>query len=86
VWEEDPRWQQANYRLLVWAVAIGLVGSFLISLFSGDWQLFQVFLEVLGVIVAALCIYAAFVWTVAHLGVKLLRVFRKLGHKHDDAP
>ncbi|HLX95272.1 MAG TPA: hypothetical protein VKU37_05975 [Verrucomicrobiae bacterium] len=85
MWEEDPRWQQANYRVLVWSVAIGVVGSFFISLFSDDWRIFLIFLEVSGVILAALCIYAAFVWTVAHLGVKLWRVFRKLGHKNDDA-
>jgi len=84
MWEEDPRWQQGNYRLLVGAVVIGLAGSFLISLYSGNWQLFLMFLEVLGVIMAALCIYAAFVWTVTYLGVKLWRVLRKLGHKHDD--
>jgi hypothetical protein len=84
MWEEDPRWQQGNYRLLVGAVVIGLAGSFLISLYSGDWQLFLMFLEVFSIILAALCIYTAFVWTVAHLGVKLCRVFRKLGHKHDD--
>jgi hypothetical protein len=85
MWEEDSRWQQGNYRLLVGAVVIGLIGSLLISLLSGDWQLFGVFLEVLGVVLVALCIYAAFVWTVAHLGVKLWRAFRRLGHKHGDA-
>ena len=85
MWEEDPRWQQGNYLLLVGAVIIGLVGSFLISLFSGDWQLFGAYLEALGVVLAALCIYAAFVWTVAHLGVKLWKVFRRLGRKNDDA-
>ena len=85
MWEEDPRWQQGNYRLLVGAIVIGLIGSFLISLFSSDWQLFRVFLEVLGVILAALCIYAAIVWIVAHLGVKLWRAFRRWGHKPDDA-
>ena len=85
MWEEDPRWQQANYRLLVGAVVVGLVGSFLISLFLGDWQLFGGFLEVLGGILAGLCVYAAFVWTVAHLGVKLWKAFRRLGHKNDDA-
>jgi len=85
MWEEDPRWQQGNYRFLVGAVVIGLIGSFFISLFSSDWQLFRVFLEVLGFILAALCIYAAIVWLVAHLGVKLWRVFKGWGHKHDDA-
>jgi uncharacterized membrane protein YjjP (DUF1212 family) len=83
MWEEDPRWQQANYQLLVEAVAIGLVGSFLISLFSGDWQPLGGFLNVLGVILAALCIYAASVWTAAHLGVKIWKIFGKLGHKNE---
>jgi uncharacterized membrane protein YeaQ/YmgE (transglycosylase-associated protein family) len=77
MWEEDPRWQQANYRFLVGAVVVGLVGSFLISLFFGDWELFKDFLEALGAILAALCIYAAVVWTVAHLVTKLGRVFKR---------
>jgi hypothetical protein len=84
MWEEDPRWQQGNYRLLVGSAFVGLLGSFVISLFSGDWEIFQVFLEVLGVILAALCVYAAIVWTLAHLVMKIWRAFRKLGHKHDD--
>ena len=85
MWEEDPRWQQANYRLLVGAVVVGLIGSFLISLFSGDWQIVQIFLEILGVILAAICLYAAFVWTVAHLGVMVWRAFKRLMRKRDDA-
>jgi hypothetical protein len=85
MWEEDPGWQQGNYRLLVGAVIIGLVGSFFISLWSGDWQLFGEFLKVLGVILAALCIYAAIIRAVAHLGVKLWKLFKRFGHKHDDA-
>ena len=76
MWEEDPRWQQANYRLLVSAVAIGVVGGFVVALWSGDWQPYQVILEVLGVIVAALCVYAAFVWTVGHLALKLGNVVK----------
>jgi hypothetical protein len=84
MWEEDPRWQQANYRLLVSAVAIGVIGGFVIALWSGDWQPYQVFLEALGVIVAALWVYAALVWTVGHLALKLWNVVKKLRHKHDD--
>jgi uncharacterized membrane protein YeaQ/YmgE (transglycosylase-associated protein family) len=85
MWEEDPRWQQAKYRSLVGAVVVGLVGSFLISLFLDQWGIFRGFLEVLGVVLAALCIYAAIVWTAAHLVTKIWRAFRKLRHKHDDA-
>jgi hypothetical protein len=60
MWEEDPRWQQGNYRLLVGSAFVGLLGSFVISLFSGDWEIIQVFLEVLGVIIGStlrLCSY-----------------------------
>jgi hypothetical protein len=85
MWEEDPRWQQANYRLLVGAVVVGLAGSFLVSIFLGDWVIFRGFLMVLGVILAALCIYAAAIWTAAHLVVKMWRAFRKLRRKHDDS-
>ena len=49
MWEEDPRWQQVSYRLLVSAVAIGVVGGFVVALWSGDWRPYQMFLEVLGV-------------------------------------
>jgi len=84
MWEEDPRWQQGNYRLLVGAVVIGLIGSFLISLFSGDWQLLGGFLEVLGIILAALCIYAAVVGSVGHLAPKFWGVLKKLRRKNDD--
>jgi hypothetical protein len=38
MWEEDPRWQQANYRLLVWAVVIGEVGGLFVSV---CWQDFR---------------------------------------------
>ena len=85
MWDEDPRWQQSQYRTLVWAVAIGLIGSSVISIFSGDWQIVIRFLEALGVILAALGLYAAFAWTVAHLGVVLYRKFKRLAHRHDDA-
>lgn len=81
MWEEDPRWQQANYRLLVWTVVIGLVGGFLLSLYSGDWQPYYVFLRLLGGFAAVLCAYAALVWTIGHLSIKLWRVLRKLSHK-----
>jgi hypothetical protein len=85
MWEEDQKWQRANYRLLVSAVAIGVVGGFVVALWSGDWQPYQVFLEALGVIVAALCVYAALVWAVGHLALKLWSVLKKPRHKQDDA-
>jgi hypothetical protein len=84
MWEEDPRWQQANFRLLVWSVVIGVVGGFTYSLWSGDWQPYRGFLEILGIILAALCIYAAVVGSVGHLAPKFWGVLKKLRRKNDD--
>ena len=84
MWEEDPNWQQANYRLLVWTVVIGVIGGLGVSFWSGNWQPYLSFLEALGVFFAALCIYAGLIWTVGHLGVRLYRVVKKLRHKPDD--
>jgi Na+-transporting methylmalonyl-CoA/oxaloacetate decarboxylase gamma subunit len=38
----------------------------------------------LGVILAALCIYAAGIWTVGHLARKFWNALKRLGHKHDN--
>jgi hypothetical protein len=84
MWEEDPRCQQAIYQLLVWTVVVGVVGGFIFSLWSGDWQPYRVLLEFLGVILAALCIYAAGIWTVGHLARKFWNALKRLGHKHDN--
>ncbi len=81
MWEEDPRWQQATYRFLIGAVALGLAASFGVSLFSGYWGVFEGFLEALGGIAAVLCLYAAVVWTTALLARTIWMGFKKQRHK-----
>ena len=82
MWDEDPRYQQAHYRLLVWTVVVGTFGGLCVSLWTGDWGPYQTFLEVLGVILAALCIYAALVWTVGHGVAKLVTIAKNWWHGH----
>ncbi len=82
MWEENPKWQQANYRLLVWSIAVGVIFGFFISLWSGDWQPYETFLEALGVILAALCIYAAVIWVIGKLALKFFNRLKKI--KNDE--
>lgn len=85
MWDEDPRCLQAIYRFLIWAVAVGLGGGFVLSLCSGDWQPYRVFLETLGGFLTVVCVYALVIWIVGHLSLKLSRVLKKFWHKHGDS-
>ena len=71
MWDEDPRWQQALYQVLLWLIGIGIVGGFFVSLSCGDWRAYHEFLRYIAIGCIALCIYAAVVWTVCRLLLKL---------------
>lgn len=82
MWDEDPKWQAAAYRALVWTVAFAVVFGLGISLWTGDWDAYRTVLMWIGIFAAAICLYAALVWTVAHLVAALWKIFEKFGHKH----
>jgi hypothetical protein len=77
MWEEDPRWQEANYRLLLWSVVVLGGVAVLASIFTGDWTFARGCFIGAAIILAALVIYAAVVWTVGHLIVLVVRFFRR---------
>ena len=81
MWEEDPRWQEANFLILIWSVAIGVVGGFVISLWADEWGSYLSFLRILGAVVAALSAYAVLVWTIGHLVHWLLNLAKKIKRK-----
>ena len=83
-WEEDPEWQQARYRFLVWGVILVVVGGLLVALWSGEWDGYLMVLGGLGVILGAVCIYAGLVWTFGHLALRFWRVVRRLRHRDND--
>jgi hypothetical protein len=80
VWDEDPRWLDAQYKLVVWSVAILGVLALLASALYGDWAIAGWYFGGLAVLLGAVCIYGAVVWVLVR-GVQLLgricnRVFR----------
>lgn len=81
MWEEDSKWQNANYRLL-----IGGIGGLTLlatgwSVLESDWQFLRNWFSGLGVIVAGLCIYATLVWLVGHTVRLAARLIRRFFHK-----
>src|SRR5688572_3808765 len=84
MWEEDPRWQQAHYRFLLWSVGVIGVVVVLISALNGDWDLIRYYFVGLGVVLGVLCTYAAIVWTVAHSAMFLNRLHRRVFHGNRD--
>lgn len=83
MWKEYPLWQTKIYRLLVWAIVAVVGFGLCVSLWLGDWSEFRVVLLWIGIFSAAICSYAALVWTVAHIAVMFWKLFRKFGHRRN---
>ena len=80
MWEENPRWQQANYRFLMWCIGIVGILAVLASALTDDWSYARFYFIWLGVALAALVAYAAVVWTVAHSVRLVHRLYRRYFH------
>ncbi len=84
MWDEDPRWVQAQYRFVVWTVAVlGLI-VLLASAFTGDWTIAGWYFSGLGIVVGGLCIYGAVVWALCWGVVLLARIWRRIFHGHEN--
>jgi hypothetical protein len=66
MWEEDPKWQQAKYRAVVYLGLLTVPVLIFISLWLNDRSPALAVLETSGILLAALCIYAALVWTIGN--------------------
>jgi len=80
MWEEDPRWQQAQYKILVWSVGVSGPFALFVSALTGDWSVARWYFTAVGVVVAALCVYAAVVWMVGHAAMLLIKFFKRVFH------
>ncbi len=58
MWEEDPRWQQAQYRLFLIVIGVFLVGANLYALVQWDWEVFFPLWIAIGAWLAMLVGYA----------------------------
>ena len=81
MWEEDPRYQDANYRLLLFLIAVLTVGVAIWSAWEREWMMLGYWMLGLLVVFLALALYAAAVWMVGQSIVCICavckRVFRK---------
>lgn len=84
IWDEDPRYVEALYPLLVGSLIVAVIGGFALALYSGDWDNYLTFLRFLAIIPLALCLYAGLVWTVGNV-IKLCgRLARRLKRKQSN--
>jgi hypothetical protein len=67
MWEEDPRYQNAVYRFLIGSVVALTVLATVTSILERDWEFLGYWFLGLGVVFAALCLYAAVVWLLVHI-------------------
>jgi hypothetical protein len=81
MWEEDPQYQQAHYRLLIGTLMVAVVAGLPLSWWTEDWTLYTGFLRVLGAILVALTIYAAMVWLIGQSVKQVYRRWRKTGRQ-----
>jgi len=83
MWDEDPKVVESSYRLLKWSVVVGLIGGFIIALWTGEWTFYGYCLAALGVWVAALAMYVALVWEVGNSARRLWVLIARWKRKRD---
>jgi hypothetical protein len=77
MWEEDPRVQNAYFKILLIILAIFSAVFTSISVLKHDWQIAKYYFAFLATLLAASCIYAALVWTFCNVVVLVGRLLRK---------
>jgi hypothetical protein len=82
MWEEDPKWQNATYRFLVASVIVLTVIVAAWSIVGKDWKFLFFWSSGLGIIIAALCVYAAIMWLIAHGVESVINLIRRLLRRH----
>ena len=84
IWDEDPRWVDAQYRLVVWSVAFLGIIALLASAFTRDWTIAAWYFGALGIVIGGLCIYGAVVLALCWGAVLLARFWRSIFHRHEN--
>ena len=85
MWEEDPRWQQAHYKVFLYALCLFTVLAPIVSAFTGNWGITRSYFMGIGILAAAVCLYIVVVWTAVRalmLVVWLCKKFLAKAHRH----
>ncbi len=78
MWEEDPRWQEAHYRLVVGLLVFTLLIGNLLALVLQDWELFQYTWYGVALVVAPILAYGVIMWLIAQAVRGVYRLARLL--------
>lgn len=78
MWDEDPRWQAAQYRLIVGLLVFTLLCGNLLALVLQDWELFQYTWYGAALVVAPILAYGVIVWLIAQVVRGVYRLARAL--------
>ena len=84
MYEEDPNWQETNYRFLLILVAIVTVGVAVWSAVVSKWMLLGYWMSGLVSVFLALCLYASVVWGFGHLVLLILKLYKRVSHRNSD--
>lgn len=74
MWDENPEYQKASWKLLRGVVVFAVLVHPVIALVTNDWSAALAFYKPLMVVLICLGIYAAIVCTTAHFIRFLLRI------------
>ena len=78
MWEEEPRYQNIAYRFLIGSVVTLTLIATVASILNRDWEFLRLWFLGLGVVFAAICLYAAIVWLVVQIVRLIARLMRKV--------
>ena len=81
MWEEDPRWQEANYRFSIVIVIVATVSVAIWSVWESDWAFLGYWMLICSVILCALLCYGGAVWLVCHSVAFVVRFIRRKLHR-----
>lgn len=77
MWEEDPRWQEANFRFLVSGTAFLAVLATAYGLAFQEWKFPAFWYSVLGILIVAVGIYGVIVWLIVRAVILTSRILRR---------
>lgn len=83
MWEEDPKYQENNFRLLVGIAVISTAAVTVYGFALQDWAFLGYWYSMLGVLAGGILLYGAVVCSVAYLVRVVLRLFRRAPRNND---
>jgi hypothetical protein len=78
MWEEDPRFQNAQFRFVIGSVVTITVLAASLSVVFWDWEFIKYWFGTLGVAVIVVGLYGVAVWLVGHGLRSVARILRRL--------